>query len=270
MRASIRAHYDALEMPDPSKFAGKDLQYPYNKDLWYQVFTEEGQQTLLRLEAGEKVRNVEEDGGGILWRTRVNYFGGEGGSSRYATVSIKPIRANIKTQFAIYTNRRKYDIRAKSFREQPEGKSLKHVEVSWYYPEQEYQDMQAELATANPTDPDRADVAHSGSNDDVLPGCKNGDTFYRVSGSTVPWYPVATPDGLPKVCDDGRMVRINFPATLGTIEGPSLWEAEDYHGNNARLLPYRVIGSAYVVDNLPRVMLLRQGAAEVKIVRTRD
>jgi hypothetical protein len=66
------------------------------------------------------------------------------------------------------------------------------------------------------------------------------------------------------------MIRINFPATLGTTEGPSLWEAEDYHGNNARLLRYRAIGSAYVVDNLPRVMLLRQGAAEIKIVRTRD
>jgi type IV secretory pathway VirB9-like protein len=274
--ATTRAYYDSLEMPDPSKFAGKDLQYPYDANLWYQVYTEVGQKTLIRLEAGEKVRNFEEEGGGALWRNTLNYYGGDSGTSRYPVISIKPVRHGIKTQYTIFTNRRKYDLRVTAFKEQPEGKALKHVEVSWYYPQQEYQQMQATLQNASAElggsgGNDLADIAHSGATDDVLPGCKNGDTYYRVTGTTgVPWYPTPTPDGLPKVCDDGRMVRINFPATLGTTEGPSLWEAEDYHGNNARLLRYRAIGSAYVVDNLPRVMLLRQGVAEIKIVRTRD
>lgn len=275
-KASRAAYYAGLEMPDPSRFQGKDLQYPYDPNLWYQVYTEVGQKTLLRLEAGEIVRNAEEEGNGALWRSTLNYYGGEGGTSRYPVVSIKPVRPNIESQWTIYTNRRKYDIRATSYPQQPKGRAIKHVEVSWYYPQQEYQQLQqtiqnASAETSGGSGDDTADLAYGSGTDDVLPGCKNGDTYYRISGTTgVPWYPVPTADGLPRVCDDGRMVRINFPATLGTTEGPSLWEADDYHGNNAQLLRYRTIGSTYVVDNLPRVMLLRQGAAEIKIVRMRD
>ncbi len=253
--ATRQANKDGLVVPNPRDFIGAHYTPPYVKDFWYEVYAAAGDgqrqppnQTDIELQPGEVLYSIAAPDN-ALWSITSSYYGE--GAERTYVVHAKPRRPHVSMQTTLLTDRRKYTLNLRSFR------TDKHVMVSWSYPAEELAAVNAKLAADRPRE--------DGGSLHVLPACRNAR--YRIEGASVSWRPVATPEGLPSVCDDGRHVRINFPPNLGAIAAPALFQADSEDGDNARLVNYRILNSCYVVDGTPRVLLLRLGADTVTLIR---
>lgn len=250
--ATRRAARDGLIVPNPRDFIGAHYKPPYVRDYWYEIFAAAGDgdrqppdQTDIELQPGEVLYSIAAPDN-ALWSIITSYYGE--GATRTYVVHVKPRRPYVTMQATLLTDRRKYTLRLRSF------KADKHVMVSWTYPAEELAMVNATLA---------AERSHAA--DAPISACSHAR--YRIEGAAVAWHPVESPDGLPPVCDDGRHVRIHFPANLGAIAAPAVFQADDADGGNARLVNYRIVGASYVVDGTPRVLLLRLGADTVTITR---
>jgi type IV secretion system protein TrbG len=251
-RAANRA---GLVVPNPRDFLGAHYKPPYVANYWYEVYAAAGDgrqapnQTDIELEPGEVLYSIAAPDS-VLWEIKADYYGD--GEERTYVVHAKPRRPYVSAQVTLLTNKRKYTLNLRSF------KYDKHVMVSWSYPEQELQAVNASLSRQAKSLERNNDSLH------VLPGCQ--DARYRVIGSAT-FRPVLSPEGLPPVCNDGRHTRITFPPNLGAMAAPALFQADDEDGANARLINYRIVNSSYVVDGVPKTMILRLGADAVTIVR---
>lgn len=250
LQAARRAVRDGTFVPDARDYIGATYQPPFVQNYRYDVFTAEGDMTDIDLQPNEVPYKVKL-GDGVLFQVDTSYWGPEG--NRTYTIHVKPLRAGQNTQLSVATDRRKYTLNVRSFRWD------KHVAVRFTYPEDSLAEVNAQLASLQKG-------TEAARRDNPLPGCRHAR--YRVDGSGVDWLPVRTEDGLPAVCDDGERVRINFPPSLGSIQGPSVFQADDANGTNARMVNFRVVGASYVVDGTPPVLLLRDGVNKVAIVRT--
>lgn len=267
--ATRLANDNGLWVADPRDFVGAHYQPAYVKDFWYEVYVAAGDPdrmiggkhapqppdgTDIQLQEGEFLRSVTTPDP-IYWEVKKNFYGTEDWPTW--TISIKAKRPHIRAQVTIMTDKRKYTLNVRSF------KYEKHVMVSWSYPHEAMEELNADLEQMGNR---RESRGVSSDNSLMLPGCRSA--AYDIASNDKPeWYPVPTPDGLPAVCNDGQRTRINFPPTLGAIQGPTALKVDN--GVN-KPLNFDVVNSSYVIGGTPTSILLRDGAGkEVYITRTR-
>ena len=214
--------------------------YPYTKGALYQLYTAPRQVSDIALQRGEKIVAVSA-GDTVRWIIG-DTVSGEGDAAQ-AHVLVKPIKAGLKTNLVILTNRRTYHLELTSATE------TYLASVSWHYPH----DSLIALQRKNK-------IAHSKA-DQVIDRNVKVDKLrfrYAISGDNPPWRPV-------RVFDDTHKVYIQFPARLDQGEAPPLFVV----GANGekQLVNYRVRGRTYIVDRLFAAAELRLGKDPQQVVR---
>lgn len=208
----------------------------------------------IRLQPGEEVNDVHA-GDATRWRITPSMIGS--GASAVTAVMVKPTESGLITNLIINTNRRSYTLKLMATR---------HEWVS--YVAFDYPDDQARAWENYRTKQGRADHAStmpSGQN------VSNLDFGYQLSGDNPKWKP-------QRVYSDGVKTYIQFPSEKFADEAPalvivgkgkSLWS-----GPAEKLVNYRLVGDAYVVDQVIEQAALISGVGsdqtKVTIARGKD
>lgn len=214
--------------------------YPYSEGALYQLYTAPEQVSDIALQKGEKIVAVSA-GDTVRWVVG-DTVSGSGGDAR-AHVLVKPIRAGLKTNLVITTDRRVYHLELTS------TEDTYMASVSWTYPHDELIALRRRNAAARKA---ATRVAARGLAIDRL------RFRYRISGDNPPWRPV-------RVFDDTRKVYIQFPARLDQGEAPPLFVIGQ--DGETQLVNYRVRGRYYIVDRLFAAAELRLGKEPQQVVR---
>jgi len=244
LTAIKRANDRATRGSTPDGFVEATQFFDYVPGTVYQVITRVGSITSLSLQPGEKIKDYL---GGDTARWDVTDSESGAGATLTKIIIIKPHRPDLKTNLAIMTDRRIYDIELVSTQS-----DAYNVRVIWSYPQdqlrarQHHADEAARLedqtiATAIPLD-------HVNFNYAIT----------TVAGSAPRWLPA-------RAFDDGAKTYIQFPPDLGTIEAPPLFVIGA--DQKADIVTYRPRGNFYVVDRLFDVAELRLGTSSQTIVR---
>lgn len=229
LAALAEANAEARRRPDPANFTDATQIYDYAPGAIFEVYGAPGFISTLMLEPGEAIITVAA-GDTTRWMVE-QAVGGEGHNGR-AMLLIKPIRANIRTNIVLVTDRRSYAIEAIATAGQTYS-----AQTAWRYP-------------AAPADtPSGAPAALETLNFDYR--------IRNIRGVSPRWRPV-------RVFDDGAKTYIEFPPAIATSEAPPLFVIEN---GEAGLVNYRVLGNRYVIDRLFDIAELRLGAARPVIVR---
>lgn len=241
-------------VPDPKDYIGSTYTPPYIKDCVYRVYAAAGvtgrqqpKMTEIELQEGEIPFGVPAPDK-VVWKIWTSYYGV--GARRVYKVNVAPKVAGVEARIAIDTDRRSYPIVLVS------RKYDRHDKVRFTYPQDDLRRWQMQEA--------RRAAGETSPADAILPRCVN--ERYAIEADSVDWAPQASPDGAPAVCDDGERMRISFPADLGAVSGPTVFEADEPDGDT-HLSNWVVVGSNYVVDGTPAVIVLREGAGKVVIRR---
>ncbi len=235
---------NAAARMEPSKpgFLNSVQVWPYSPGALYQVYTSPGRVTDVALQPGEELRDISAPDT-VRWVIGDTESGD--GANRIIHIAVKPTRAGLQSNLAIYTSRRTYFLELTSTAE------TWMASVSWDYP----QDRLLALKTANRQRETAQPVQENVPLDRL-------QFRYAISGDSPPWRP-------ERAFDDGERVYIEFPAAIAQGEMPPLFVI----GTNgeADLVNYRVRPPYYVVDRLFGAAELRLGgekAAVVRIART--
>ncbi|MEQ8387627.1 MAG: P-type conjugative transfer protein TrbG [Alphaproteobacteria bacterium] len=214
--------------------------YPYTEGALYQLYTAPSQVSDIALQKGEEIVSVSA-GDTVRWVIG-DTVSGDGENAR-AHVLVKPIKADLKTNLVIITDRRAYHLELTSTPE------TYMASVSWTYPHDELLALRRDNKTAEEA---AIQVVDKGLDIDKL------RFRYAVSGDAPPWRPV-------RVFDDTHKVYIQFPARLDQGEAPPLFVVGP-DGDN-QLVNYRVRGRYYIVDRLFAAAELRFGEDPQQVVR---
>ena len=158
---------------------------------------------------------------------------------------MKPIRAGLKTNLVITTNRRIYLLELTS------TPQTWMASISWSYPQDQLAMLKRQAARAEAAAPVAQGIA-----------LERLRFRYDISGDKPSWRPL-------RAFDDGRQVFIAFPTGICQGEMPPLWVIGPAGG--AELVNYRIQGNHMVVDRLFAAAELRLGGEtqkKVRIVRT--
>lgn len=212
--------------------------WPYSEGALYQVYTSPTRVTDIALEAGETLIDVSSPDTvrWIIGDTR----SGEGESQR-AHITLKPTRADLKSNLAIFTDRRVYYLELQA------TPDTWMASVSWDYP----QDRLKVLKTAQQTARAQAPVASGVALDQL-------NFSYKISGDSPPWRPL-------RAFDDGEKVYIQFPGDIAQSEMPPLFVLG--RKGDTELVNYRVRSPYYIVDRLFNAAELRLGDRHAQHVR---
>jgi type IV secretion system protein VirB9 len=191
----------------------------------------------ITLQTGEVVNDIKA-GDPVRWLITPSLVGA--GSNGTTVVTVKPTDAGLRTDIAIATTRRLYQIELVSTQTQWMGN------VTFTYPEDAQAAWQAYKAREQ-----KAAV------DTTLPNGRNIaalDFGYSVSGDNPTWKPL-------RVYSDGIKTYIQFPRSMLSGDSPSLVALGNDDGlftsPSKVIVNYRVDGDTYVVDKvLDRAMLL--------------
>ncbi len=202
------------------------------------------------LQPGEVVRQVML---GDSSRWKVSPGTSSSGETIVTHLVIKPADVGLSTNLVIYTDRRSYNIRLVSKKDQ--WMPL----VSFSYPEDtqaqwnSYQDLQKKQQL-------KASVSYSG-----LPTNAELNFNYRIKGDSTNWKPV-------RVYSDKDKTYIQFPASVKNGQVPALVILDS--ANQKQMVNYRMLDDCYVVDQIidkaalirgvgrrqERVEILREGS----------
>jgi len=233
-----RANREARMAPTRDGFINAIQVWPYTEGALYQVYASAGRVTLVQLQAGEKLIDVSA-GDTVRWIVG-NSFSGSGATAR-PNLQIKPVRAGLKTNLVVTTDRRIYLLELAS------TESAWMASVSWDYP----QDRLAELKQRNEAAQTTTPLAAGISVDQLR-------FRYEITGDTPPWRPL-------RAFDDGQKVFIQFPAGIAQGELPPLFLIGPQ--GDLQLVNYQYRAPYYVVDRLFGAVELRLGGDDAKIVR---
>lgn len=150
------------------------------------------------------------------------------GDNKQTHILIKPLEADLSTNFAIYTNRHVYHIKARS------TVAFYTPQIAWTYPVEE---KNALIAMNN--EEQRKEDLQPNQKTAISP--ENIHFNYEIKGDKYPWRP-------ERVMDDGMKTYIEMPPTMKSSEAPVLFIVDGKGELN--IVNYRVSGSYYVVDRL--------------------
>ena len=187
---------------------------------------------LVELEPGERIA-----AGGVLLGDPVRWHASPAiGAGETTHVGLKPVDVGLETTLALVTDRRTYHMRLQS------RASDYMAAVSWEYPES------AELAWAMYQATVEADEER-----ETLPvGLRLSDLDFEYDVSACGrcgWRP-------ERVYNDGRRTVIELPEDVLHGESPVLLITD---GDREAVANYRVDGTRYIVDGVPRAALLVAG-----------
>lgn len=232
------ANREARMAPTRDGFINAIQVWPYTEGALYQVYASPGRVTLVQLQVGEKLIDVSA-GDTVRWIVG-DSTSGSGASSR-PNLQIKPVRAGLKTNLVVTTDRRIYLLELAS------TASAWMASVSWDYP----QDRMAELKRRNEAAMDATPLAAGVSVEQLR-------FRYEITGDTPSWRPL-------RAFDDGHKVFIQFPSGIAQGELPPLFLVGPQ--GDLQLLNYLYRAPYYVVDRLFGAVELRLGGDKAKIVR---
>ncbi|WP_295380730.1 P-type conjugative transfer protein TrbG [uncultured Pseudacidovorax sp.] len=233
-----RANEDARVPPTRDGYVNAIQVWPYSEGALYQVYAAPGRVTAILLQAGEELVTVAA-GDTVRWIVGDTVSGA--GEVARVSVLVKPIRADLKTNLVITTNRRTYLVELTS------TEKAWMASVSWDYPKDRLIALRREAAKAQAAVP-----VDSGLALDRL------RFRYVIRGDSPPWKPL-------QAFDDGEKVYIQFPAGIAQGELPPLFVVGNQ--GDAQLVNYRFRAPYYIVDRLFGAAELRLGADKADAVR---
>lgn len=212
--------------------------WPYSEGALYQVYTSPGRVTDIALQEGEELIAVS---AGDTVRWIVGDTTSASGADRRVHILVKPVRADLKTNLVITTNRRLYLLELTS------TEKNWMASISWDYPRDRLLLLQRQAQRA-----DKAAPVADGISLERL-------AFrYQISGDSPSWRPL-------RAFDDGERVYVQFPAGIAQGELPPLFVVGT--ADKAELVNYRYRAPYYVVDRLFTVAELRLGSDAPQIVK---
>jgi type IV secretion system protein VirB9 len=233
-----QANAEASIAPTREGYINAIQVWPFSDGALYQVYTSPGRVTVIRLQPGEELVTVAA-GDTVQWILGDTASGS--GTGRRVAVMVKPVRAGIKTNLVITTNRRTYLLELTS------TQKAWMASVSWTYPKDQMLALQAQAQAADA----QAPVASGVSLDQL-------HFRYAITGDDPPWRPV-------RAFDDGRHVYIQFPAGIAQGELPPLFVVGP--DGKGELVNYRFHAPYDIVDRLFGAAELRLGGKHAAVVR---
>ncbi|WP_322084433.1 P-type conjugative transfer protein TrbG [Burkholderia sp. BCC1972] len=233
-----RANAEASVVPTREGYINAIQVWPFSDGALYQVYTSPGRVTVISLQPAEELVTVAA-GDTVQWIVGDTASGS--GTSRRVAVMVKPVRAGIRTNLVITTNRRTYLLELTS------TEKAWMASVSWEYPKDQMLALQAQAQAADAVAP-----AANGLSLDQL------HFRYAITGDSPPWKPV-------RAFDDGQHVYIQFPAGIAQGELPPLFVVGP--DGKGELVNYRFHAPYDIVDRLFGAAELRLGGDKAAVVR---
>ncbi len=229
--ALAAANASARRRPGPDGFVDATHIYDYAPGAIFELYATPEFLSTIALEEGETLQTTAA-GDTARWMVEAVPTAGE--DEGRTIVLVKPMRAGVRTNIVLVTDRRTYLVEAIAV---AAGQAYS-AQIAWRYPE----DGLARRV-AGPTV--------------TLDALNFRYRIETVRGRTPHWRP-------QRVFDDGRRTYIEFQLDLETSEAPPLFIR---NGNEAQLVNYRVRGNRYVVDRLFDAADLRLGDRHPIVVR---
>ena len=212
--------------------------WPYSEGALYQVYTSPGRVTDIALQEGEELISVS---AGDTVRWIVGDTTSASGAEKRVHILVKPVRADLKTNLVITTNRRLYLL------ELTATEKNWMASISWDYPHDRLLLLQRRAQQAEKATPVAAGIA-----------LEQLAFRYRISGDSPAWRPL-------RAFDDGEHVYIQFPPGIAQGELPPLFVVGT--AGKAELVNYRYRAPYYVVDRLFAAAELRLGSDQAQVVK---
>ncbi|ULH06436.1 P-type conjugative transfer protein TrbG [Alcaligenes faecalis] len=233
-----QANKEARMAPTRDGFINAIQIWPYTEGALYQVYASPGRVTLIQLQPGERLIDVSA-GDTVRWIVGDSMSGS--GASQRPNLQVKPVRAGLKTNLVVTTDRRIYLLELTS------TESAWMASVSWEYPQDRLDALNAKAQAAQQVTPLAA-----GLTVDQL------RFRYDITGDKPAWRPL-------RAFDDGQKVYIQFPAGIAQGELPPLFLVGPE--GDLQLVNHRYQPPYYVVDRLFGAVELRLGADRQQVVR---
>lgn len=212
--------------------------WPYAEGALYQVYTSPGRVTDIALQESEELISVS---AGDTVRWIVGDTTSASGAEKRVHILVKPVRAGLKTNLVITTNRRLYLLELTS------TEKNWMASISWDYPRDRLLLLQRQAQRAEKAAPVADGIA-----------LEKLAFRYQISGDSPSWRPL-------RAFDDGEHVYIQFPVGIAQGELPPLFVVGT--AGKAELVNYRYRAPYYVVDRLFGVAELRLGSDTPQVVK---
>ena len=233
-----KANAEARVDPTRDGYINAIQVWPYAEGSLYQLYASPGRVTDIMLQEGEELVSVS---AGDTVRWIVGDTTSASGAAQRVHVLLKPIRADLKTNLVITTNRRIYLL------ERTATEQTWMASVSWNYPQDQLLALKRQAARAEAGAPVAQGVA-----------LERLRFRYDIGGDAASWRPL-------RAFDDGEHVYIQFPAGIAQGELPPLFVVGP--AGDAQLVNYRYRAPYYVVDRLFGAAELRLGGDKAQVVR---
>ena len=233
-----KANDEARVSPTRDGYVNAIQVWPYAEGALYQIYASPGRVTDVMLQEGEELVSVS---AGDTVRWIVGDTTSASGAAQRVHVLVKPIRAALKTNLVISTNRRIYLL------ELTATPQTWMASVSWNYPQDQFAMLKRQSARAEAAAPVAQGIA-----------LERLRFRYDISGDKPSWRPL-------RAFDDGERVYIEFPQGIGQGELPPLFVVGS--GGTGELVNYRYRAPYYIVDRLFGAAELRLGGDKAQVVR---
>jgi len=233
-----QANKEARMAPTRDGFINAIQVWPYTEGALYQVYASLGRVTLIQLQPGERLIDVSA-GDTVRWIVGDSMSGS--GASQRPNLQVKPVRAGLKTNLVVTTDRRIYLLELTS------TESAWMASVSWDCPQDRLDALNAQAQAARQVTP----LAAGLSVDQLR-------FRYDITGDKPAWRPL-------RAFDDGQKVYIQFPAGIAQGELPPLFLVGS--DGDLQLVNHRYQPPYYVVDRLFGAVELRLGGERQQVVR---
>jgi type IV secretion system protein TrbG len=233
-----QANKEARVTPTREGYVNAIQVWPYSEGALYQLYASPGRVTVITLQQGEELVTVSA-GDTVRWIVGDTASGA--GANLRVNILVKPIRAGLKTNLVITTNRRTYLLELSS------TERTWMASASWDYPADRMLALQKQAQRAEASAPVDAGM--------TLERLK---FRYEITGGSPSWRPL-------RAFDDGEKVYIQFPAGIAQGELPPLFVIGAQ--GDGQLVNYRFRSPYYIVDRMFGAAELRLGTDKAQIVR---
>jgi P-type conjugative transfer protein TrbG len=224
--------------PGRGAFVNATQVWPYSEGALYRVYASPDRITDIMLQAGEKLIDISAPDT-VRWIIGDSLSGS--GLGNRVHITLKPSRVGLRSNLAIFTDRRVYYVELEATPE------TWMASVSWNYPG----DRAASIKAA-------AEVAESNAPIAQGVSIEHLQFRYTITGDSPSWRPI-------RAFDDGAKVYIQFPSGIAQGEMPPLFVIGEK--GESDLVNYRVHSPYYIVDRLFGAAELRLGGKSAQRVR---
>jgi type IV secretion system protein VirB9 len=233
-----KANDEARVSPTREGYVNAIQVWPFADGALYQIYASPGRVTDIMLQEAEELVSVS---AGDTVRWIVGDTTSASGPAQRVHVLVKPIRAGLKTNLVITTNRRIYLLELTS------TPQTWMASISWSYPQDQLAMVKRQAARAEAAAPVAQGIA-----------LERLRFRYDISGDKPSWRPL-------RAFDDGERVYIEFPQGIAQGELPPLFVVGS--AGVGELVNYRYRAPYYIVDRLFGAAELRLGGDKAQVVR---